>query len=89
MGGHFAIADVTIDPNDSENPIKVKDLNMLDIGGKTHPTHDARIDAKDRNTMFWSTYKLDSNGKLHVGKSDLKTGEVLHSAFVNLKMQKS
>ncbi len=83
MGGHFAIADVTIDPNDSENPIKVKDLNMLDIGGKTHPTHDARIDAKDRNTMFWSTYKLDPSGKLHVGKSDLKTGKVLQDVAVD------
>jgi hypothetical protein len=77
MGGHFAVADVTIDPSNAANPIKVNSLEMLDIGGKTHPTHDARIDAKDRNTMFWSTYKLDPAGNLHVGKSDLKTGSVL------------
>ncbi len=44
---------------------------------KTHPTHDARIDANDSNTMFWSTYVLDPKGKQHVGKSDLKTGNVI------------
>ncbi|MEW6108930.1 MAG: hypothetical protein AB1632_07175 [Nitrospirota bacterium] len=77
MGGHFAVADVTIDPSNTEQPIKVKDLGMLSIGtGKTHPTHDARIDSNDKNTMFWSTYKLDG-GNLHVGKSDLKTGKVI------------
>jgi hypothetical protein len=84
MGGHFAVADITIDPNDAENPIKVNNLDMLDIGGKTHPTHDARIDSSDRSKMYWSTYKLDNwkeknkkTGKLHVGKSDLKTGDVI------------
>jgi hypothetical protein len=57
---------------------------MLDIGGAGYPTHDARIDANDRNTMYWSTYKLDTwkdkeakGGNLHVGKSNLATGEVL------------
>lgn len=89
MGGHFAKADVTIDPNDTTNPIKVNKLDMVDIGGATHPTHDARIDSKDANTMFWSTYKLDNYkldpeaaknakpGQLHVGKTDLKTGAVI------------
>ena len=77
MGGHFAVADVTIDPNNSEAPITVNNLGMLNIGGKSHPTHDGRIDANDRNIMFWSTYRPDDNGNLHVGKSDLKTGRVL------------
>ncbi len=78
MGGHFAVADVTIDPGNLEQPIKVNDLSMMGIGtAKTHPTHDARIDKNDRNTMYWSTYKYDPNGKLHVGKSDLKTGKVI------------
>ena len=79
MGGHFAVADVTIDPNKTDAPITVNDIDMLDIGGKGYPTHDARIDAKDKNTMYWSTYKLDTwkekgkkGGKLHVGKSDLQ-----------------
>ncbi len=78
MGGHFTKADVTIDPNDTENPIKVKDLGRVVIGNKnTHPTHDPRIDVNDRNVMFWSTFKLDPDGKIHVGKSNLKTGDVI------------
>jgi hypothetical protein len=89
MGGHFSVADVTIDPNNEAAPIKVNSVYMLDIGGASHPTHDARIDDKDRNTMYWSTYKLDNwkddpeskeakaIGNLHVGKSNLKTGEVI------------
>ncbi len=77
-GGHFAKADVTIDPNNADDPIKIAGLDKVDIGDtKTHKTHDARIDSNDSNTMFWSTYQLDPNGKQHVGKSDLKTGKVI------------
>jgi len=77
-GGHFAKADVTVDPNNSENPIKVNSLDMVNIGDTTsYKTHDARIDANDSNTLFWSTYVLDKAGKMHVGKSDLKTGKVI------------
>lgn len=77
-GGHFAKADVTIDPNNADDPIKVKGLDMVNIGDtKTHKTHDARIDATNNSVMFWSTYQLDPNGKQHVGKSDLKTGKVI------------
>ncbi|MFC1523459.1 hypothetical protein ACFL6N_01585 [Thermodesulfobacteriota bacterium] len=85
MGGHFAVADIHIDPADQNQPITVTKLEKLDIGElSTHPTHDARIDQMDRNTMYWSTYKLDNwqdkaqgQGKLHVGKSDLSSGKVL------------
>lgn len=78
MGGHFSKADVTIDPSNAGQPIKVNALDRVVIGEKkTHPTHDARIDVKDRNTMFWSTYVLDPGGKMHVGKSNLKTGKVI------------
>lgn len=77
-GGHFAKADVTIDPNNADNPIKVNNLDMVNIGTTvTHKTHDARIDSEDSNTLFWSTYALDDKGKQHVGKSDLKTGKVI------------
>lgn len=77
-GGHFAKADVTVDPNKADNPITVNSLDKVDIGDtKTHKTHDARIDSNDSNIMFWSTYQLDPNGKQHVGKSDLKTGKVI------------
>ncbi len=88
MGGHFAEADFTIDPSDSK-PIKVKDLGMVIIGdGYSHPTHDARIDYKDRNTMFWSTYKIDADADaLHIGKSDLKTGDVVKDQKVPVPKQ--
>ena len=81
MGGHFAKADVTIDPSNSEEPIKMNSLDKIAIGTKeTHPTHDPRIDANNRNILFWSTYALDPDGKMHVGKSDLKTGSVIKDA---------
>ncbi len=83
MGGHFAKAECTIDPS-AETPITVKKLTKLDIGTSTsHPVHDARIDATDRDTMFWATYKLDpETGKTHVGKLDLKTGKVIQDINV-------
>lgn len=78
MGGHFAKAEVTIDPSNAKQPIRIDALDRIVIGSKdTHPTHDPRIDAKDRTKMYWSTYRRDPAGKLHVGVSDLKTGEVL------------
>lgn len=78
MGGHFAKADVTIDPANENEPVKVNNLDRIIIGdSKTHPTHDPRIDSNDPNIMFWSTYTPDPNKKMHVGKSDLKTGNVI------------
>ncbi len=78
MGGHFAKAAITVDPNNADSPIRVDGLDRVVIGDKdTHPTHDARIDVTDTNTLFWSTYKLDPSKKMHVGKSDLRTGNVM------------
>lgn len=79
MGGHFAKAAISIDPS-ATTPITVESLNKIDIGtGSTHPVHDARIDANNKNTMYWSTYKPDHSAgdMLHYGKSDLSTGEVV------------
>jgi hypothetical protein len=77
-GGHFAKAEVTIDPSNASQPITVNSLDMVPIGTtESHKTHDARLDATDSSTLFWSTYALDKEGKMHVGKSDLKTGNVL------------
>lgn len=79
MGGHFADAKMIIEPG-KETPITITELGKLDIGdGDTHPTHDARIDSKDPNILYWSTYKLDEEegGVTHIGKTDLSTGEVL------------
>jgi len=92
MGGHFAVADITIDPSNTSDPIKVNSLDMMDIGGETHPTHDGRIDVNDNNVMYWSTYKPDTwkmgenhpRGQLHIGKSDLKTGDVIVDKAVDI-----
>jgi len=85
MGGHFAKADVTIDPNDANNPIKITNLDRVVIGDKaTHPTHDARIDSNDKNVLMWSTFKADKDGKLHVGKSDLKTGDKITDVTIGI-----
>jgi hypothetical protein len=88
MGGHFAAADVEIDPADPKAPIKVTKLDRVVIGSKkTHPTHDPRIDPNDPSTMYWSTYKIDKaagDRKAHVGKSNLKTGKVIKDQVVEL-----
>lgn len=83
MGGHFAKAEVNIDPS-AKTPINLKALDKVDIGDyETHPTHDARIDTNNRDLMFWSTYKIDKEvGAPHVGATDLKTGEVLMDVVV-------
>lgn len=74
-GGHFAVAEVAVDPNDAENPIKVKSLDRVEIGNTdSHKTHDTRLDGK---TLYWSTYALDKEGKLHVGMSDVASGKVI------------
>ncbi|HEX9049083.1 MAG TPA: hypothetical protein VF841_00960 [Anaeromyxobacter sp.] len=74
-GGHFSKSDVVVDPNDAENPIQVKSLDQVNVGTtETHKLHDGRIDG---TTLYWSTYALDKEGKLHVGKTDLKTGKVV------------
>lgn len=84
MGGHFTKADFTIDPNNEAAPINITNLDRVVIGDKSsHPTHDARIDSNDPNTLFWSTYVLDKDGKQHVGKSDLKTGNVIKDVAMN------
>lgn len=88
MGGHFARAEAVIDPSAAQ-PIKVTSLDKVDIGTKdTHPTHDARIDSGDRNTMFWSTYKIDKAASgTHVGKTDLRTGKVIQDMVVDVPAQ--
>jgi hypothetical protein len=87
MGGHMSEAEVVIDPSSSQ-PITVKDIGRLELGSKdTHPTHDARIDAKDRKTMYWSTYKIDKEMKgknVHVGIANIDTGEIIKDKALEL-----
>ena len=92
MGGHFAKAEVVIDPAMKDEPITIKKLSKVDIGDKnTHPTHDPRIDAANKGVLLWSTYKTDKSieekekKKLaHVGKTDLATGKVLMDATIDI-----
>jgi len=78
MGGHFAKADVVIDAGSRSEPLKINRLDRIVIGDKiSHPAQDVRIDVNDPDTLFWSTYKTDSNRKIHIGKSDLRTGSVI------------
>lgn len=80
MGGHFAKAEVKIDPAASE-PITVLTLSRVPLHGdpaiakKAYGVHDARIDAS-RNLLFWSTNVLDGDAA-HAGKVDLATGKVI------------
>ncbi|MBU0482763.1 MAG: hypothetical protein KKG47_16845 [Proteobacteria bacterium] len=91
MGGHFARAQIVIDPTTPEAPITLHALDKIDIGSRqTHPTHDPRIDNIDRNIMFWSTYQQDKSDEYanvavtHVGKTDLRTGKVLVDKLVDI-----
>jgi hypothetical protein len=91
MGGHFARAQIVIDPDQTDAPISLRKLDKIDIGSReTHPTHDPRIDGGDKNIMFWSTYQRDKSEEYanvavtHVGKTDLRTGEVLLDKLVDI-----
>ncbi len=76
-GGHFSKAEVVVDPNDAENPIKVQNLEQVSVGtAKSHTMHDSRLDP-DGATLYWSTIAPDEQGKIHVGKTDVKTGKVI------------
>ncbi len=76
-GGHFSKAEVVVDPSDAENPIQVKSLEQVSVGTtESHKMHDARLDP-DGTTLFWSTIAPDKQGKIHVGKTDVKTGKVV------------
>jgi hypothetical protein len=82
-GGHIADANVVIDPMDNENPIKIPSytlwtgnkLHMIPLGpAKDHAVHDVRVDSRDENTVFWSTY-LSPKPYVIVGKADAKTNK--------------
>ena len=88
-GGHIAVADLQIDPA-AEKPITVANLDRIEIGTpKSHPFHDVRIDATNRDLLYYSTYKLDAEegpnkGKLHTGTVDLKAEKVLKDVAIGL-----
>ncbi len=85
MGGHIADANVVIDPTDTNQPVKIPDYTMW-TGNKLHfiplgpppnyATHDVRIDSRDSNIAFWSTY-ASSSKSVKVGKSDLRDNTII------------
>ena len=78
QGGHFSKSDVAINPSDAENPIKISNLELVAIGTpQSHVFHDGRLDSQGGATLFWSTIALDPEGKLHVGKTEVKSGKVI------------
>ena len=82
-GGHFAKIDVAIDPNNADSPLQVKGLDRFVVGdAKNYAMHDVRIDSNDSNITFWSTYIPDKDGNMHVGKSDLKSGDKLKDVVI-------
>ena len=88
-GGHIAVADIKVDPTGAK-PLTITSLDRIEIGTpKSHPFHDVRIDSTNRDLLFYSTYKLDteegpSKGKLHAGSVDLKSEKVIKDATVDL-----
>lgn len=84
VGGHFAEARIAVDPNNADEPLKVSGLGKVNIGTTaTHKVHDPRIDSKDGNVLFWATYQKDPQGKMHIGKTDLKTGKVIKDLAID------
>jgi hypothetical protein len=83
MGGHFARADVVIDPENEAAPITVKKLKRVVLGDKKkYATHDPRIDA-DRKIMYWSAYVNDS-GKVHYGTINLETNKKAEDRTIDI-----
>lgn len=88
-GGHFAKANVIINPS-ALQPIKISKLDRVVIGDKkSYPVHDARIDTNDSSRMFWSTIFTDKakgeNSRIaHVGIVDLKSRKVIKDVEIKL-----
>ena len=93
-GGHIAKVPLTIDPSNTTNPITLGTLTTISISTSkfpsTHATaantsqyklHDVRLDG---NTLYWSTFNTDANGKVHYGKVDLTTGAVTDKAAIDM-----
>lgn len=81
MGGHISDVNVSIDPTDTENPIKIPKyaiwtgdkLHMIAMGPDgTHGSHDVRVDNKDKTIAYWSAFEGKKN-KVLVGKVNLTT----------------
>jgi hypothetical protein len=93
-GGHVAKADLTIDPADKAKPISmtlsrltVSEKKFADTGAKSDDTsqyklHDVRLDGN--GGLYWSTFNTDAANKVHYGKLDLATGEVVKDVAIDV-----
>ncbi|MBE0446725.1 MAG: hypothetical protein IBX64_01195 [Actinobacteria bacterium] len=86
MGGHIAVANVEIDPSNSDEPIKiVGKLDKIHLGNKEEwATHDVRVDKEDNNVAYSSSYVKDSNGKIRVAKIDLANLEMTQEELLDV-----
>jgi len=76
MGGHLAKVDFEIDPTDTDEPIKVLELDKLRLGkAESYGTHDARID-HERGVLYSAAFVRNPDGKVNVVSVDLGTGKV-------------
>lgn len=71
-GGHIGKTPVTITPTNTTTPIAIGTQTYMAISALKHASgqsqyklHDVRLDGTD---LYWSTYNLDANNKLHYGK---------------------
>ncbi len=95
-GGHIAKVPLTIDPANTANPITLGTVSTITISSSKFPSthasasvantsqyklHDVRLDG---NTLYWSTFNTDANGKVHYGKVDLTTGQVTDKAAIDV-----
>jgi len=84
MGGHLAKVEVEIDPTDTEEPIKILDLDKIRLGdGKTHGTHDARID-HERGILYSAVFMKTPDGKVNISTVDLKTGKLKDNVALSI-----
>jgi hypothetical protein len=93
-GGHFAKAALTIDPAQTESPIRM-DLDRLVLsekkfegtgtdsdGTSQYKLHDVRLDGQ--GGLYWSTFNTDAANKVHYGKIDLATGAVVQDVAIEV-----
>ncbi len=79
VGGHMAVVNLSIDPNDTANPLTISRLDRIRLGAsQDYGFHDVRIDRTRGRAgkLFWSTINADSAGGYRYGRVDLASGRV-------------
>jgi hypothetical protein len=79
VGGHMAVVNLSVDPNDTAAPLKVSKLDRIRLGSaQNYGFHDVRIDRTRGRAgkLFWSTINADAAGGYRYGRGDLASGRV-------------